>query len=197
MITEEIGHGERVRILDFGLARLRGNVGRDATQTNMVVGTPNYMAPEQTVPGGNDRRAHRHLCGRRRAVRDGRRRSPVPRRGHAAAARHASRGADPAARRSRHEGTELPSGLQELIDKAMAKSPDARFQTAIELAKAIDEVAARQAATTRDRRHDRRARARRSRHARSAPTMLDLDTRGRRRRAAAPVAVLAHDARPR
>src|SRR4029078_1675148 len=52
MITDEIGHGERVRILDFGLARLRGNVGRDATQTNVVVGTPNYMAPEQTVPGG-------------------------------------------------------------------------------------------------------------------------------------------------
>ena len=40
-----------MRILDFGLARLRGNVGRDATQTNLVVGTPNYMAPEQTVPG--------------------------------------------------------------------------------------------------------------------------------------------------
>src|SRR5512143_1931440 len=53
MISEEIGHGERVRILDFGLARLQGNVGRDATQTNMVVGTPNYMAPEQTVPGAN------------------------------------------------------------------------------------------------------------------------------------------------
>ncbi|HEX5058767.1 MAG TPA: serine/threonine-protein kinase, partial [Kofleriaceae bacterium] len=51
MISEEIGHGQRVRILDFGLARLQGNVGRDATQTNMVVGTPNYMAPEQTVPG--------------------------------------------------------------------------------------------------------------------------------------------------
>src|SRR5207248_11694091 len=51
MITDEIGHGERVRLLDFGLARLRGNVGRDATQTNLVVGTPNYMAPEQTVPG--------------------------------------------------------------------------------------------------------------------------------------------------
>ena len=49
-------HGERVRILDFGLARLRGNVGRDATQTNMVVGTPNYMAPEQTVPAGRSTR---------------------------------------------------------------------------------------------------------------------------------------------
>src|SRR5438477_358466 len=52
MVSEEIGTGDHVRILDFGLARLRGAVGRDATQSNVVVGTPNYMAPEQTVGGG-------------------------------------------------------------------------------------------------------------------------------------------------
>jgi serine/threonine-protein kinase len=142
MITEEIGHGERVRILDFGLARLRGNVGRDATQTNMVVGTPNYMAPEQTVPGSSidartdiyavgvvlfemivgDRPFHAEetlqLLGMHRAA-------PIPR-----------------LKDRVREGTELPNGLQDLIDKAMAKAPDARFQSAIELATAIDEVAA-------------------------------------------------------
>ncbi|MBV8758694.1 MAG: serine/threonine protein kinase [Deltaproteobacteria bacterium] len=142
MITEEIGHGERVRILDFGLARLRGNVGRDATQTNMVVGTPNYMAPEQTVPGSNidartdiyavgvvlfemivgDRPFHAEetlqLLGMHRAA-------PIPR----------------IADRVR-EGTELPNGLQAVIDKAMAKAPDARYQSAIELAQAIDDVIA-------------------------------------------------------
>ena len=98
------GTGEHVRILDFGLARLRGNVGRDATQTNMVVGTPNYMAPEQTVAGRHDRRAHRSLRARRRAVRDGRRRASVCRRGHARAARHAPRGTDPAPGGSRARG---------------------------------------------------------------------------------------------
>src|SRR5580692_11105004 len=52
MITDEIGTGEHVRLLDFGLARLRGGgPARDATLANVVVGTPNYMAPEQTVPG--------------------------------------------------------------------------------------------------------------------------------------------------
>ncbi len=142
MITEEIGHGERVRILDFGLARLRGNVGRDATQTNMVVGTPNYMAPEQTVPGSNidartdiyavgvvlfemvvgDRPFHAEetlqLLGMHRAA-------PIPRLADRVP-----------------EGVELPNGLQALIDKAMAKAPDARYQSAIELASAIDEVIA-------------------------------------------------------
>ncbi|MEO8554324.1 MAG: protein kinase [Kofleriaceae bacterium] len=142
MITDEIGHGERVRILDFGLARLRGNVGRDATQTNMVVGTPNYMAPEQTVPAGMiDARTdlyalgvvlYEMIVGERpfsaedtMALLGMHRGAPIPR-----LANHVP------------EGTELPEGLQALIDKAMAKSPADRFQSAIEMADAIDEVAA-------------------------------------------------------
>ena len=140
MITDEIGHGERVRILDFGLARLRGNVGRDATQTNVVVGTPNYMAPEQTVPGGTiDARTDIYavgvvlfemiagerpfraedtmqLLGMHRAA-------PIP--------KLADRVPD----------VDLPDGMQELIEKAMAKSPADRYQTAIELAGALDAVA--------------------------------------------------------
>ena len=142
MITDEIGHGEHVRILDFGLARLRGNVGRDATQTNMVVGTPNYMAPEQTVPAATIDARTDHLRRRRRAVRDGRRRAAVRGRGHDGAARHASRGADPAARRSRaRRHRAARRACRSSIDKAMAKSPADRFQTAIELAEAIDEIA--------------------------------------------------------
>ena len=59
------------------------------------------------------RRAHRHLRRRRRAVRDDRRRAAVPGRGHAAAARHAPRRADPAARRSRaRRALELPEGCR-------------------------------------------------------------------------------------
>jgi len=140
MISDEIGHGERVRILDFGLARLRGNVGRDATQTNMVVGTPNYMAPEQTVPGGTiDARTDLYALGvvlfemvvgeRPFAAEDTlallgmHRGAPIPRLADRV-----------------DEDTALPEGLQALIDKAMAKSPDARFQTAIEMANAIDGI---------------------------------------------------------
>ncbi len=142
MISEEIGHGERVRILDFGLARLQGNVGRDATQTNMVVGTPNYMAPEQTVPGAAlDGRAdiyavgivlYEMIAGERPFNAEDtmqllgmHRAAPIP------------RIAD-----KLHPGIELPIGVQEILDKALAKSRDARFQTAIEFATAIDEVLA-------------------------------------------------------
>ena len=140
MITEEIGTGEHVRILDFGLARLRGAVGRDATQTNVVVGTPNYMAPEQTVGGSTiDARTDVYavgvvlfemICGQRPfqaedtlALLGMHRAAPIP------------KVADRVDRT-----VVLPPGLQDLIDTAMAKSPEDRFQTAVELANAIDEM---------------------------------------------------------
>ncbi len=141
MISEEIGTGDHVRILDFGLARLRGAVGRDATQTNVVVGTPNYMAPEQTVGGGLiDARTDIYavgvvlfemICGDRPFQADDtlallgmHRAAPIPR-----LADHVA------------GDVQLPPGLQEIVDTAMAKSPGDRFQGAIELAEAIDEVA--------------------------------------------------------
>lgn len=144
VVTDEIGHGERVRILDFGLARLRaaGDSGRDATRSNMVVGTPNYMAPEQTIPGNRiDHRADIYavgvvlfemIAGERPFVAEEtlqllgmHRAAPVPK----LADRMMDRGS-------------IPSGLQPLVEKAMAKSSSARFQTALELAAAIDEVLA-------------------------------------------------------
>lgn len=46
-------HGEEVRILDFGLAKLRDapDNGHDITRTGQVMGTPAFMAPEQIEQG--------------------------------------------------------------------------------------------------------------------------------------------------
>ncbi|MGE4299005.1 MAG: protein kinase [Desulfovibrionaceae bacterium] len=48
---------DRVKVIDFGLSRLRGEVAASAP-SNIKIGTPYYTAPEQeTDPDGADRRA--------------------------------------------------------------------------------------------------------------------------------------------
>jgi serine/threonine-protein kinase len=170
MVSEEIGTGDHVRILDFGLARLRGAVGRDATQSNVVVGTPNYMAPEQTVGGGLiDARTDIYaagvvlfemVCGERPFQADDtlallgmHRAAPIPRLTDRMA-----------------ESVVLPGGLQDMIDQAMAKSPSDRYQSAIEFTEAIDAVASGSAAKSPVIRRGTEAR----KAAGHAPTLLDV-----------------------
>ena len=177
MISDEIGAGEHVRILDFGLARLRGAVGRDATQTNVVVGTPNYMAPEQTVGGGIiDARTDVYavgivlfemICGDRPfqaedtlALLGMHRAAPIP--------KLVDRVEDP---------VEIPDGVQAIVERALAKSPEDRFQSAIELAQAIDAVtSAITAAIISENSRPVATPSARHNAAGLAPTMLDIDS---------------------
>jgi serine/threonine protein kinase len=57
-------HG-RVKIADFGLARLRNNTGKNQSiATDQVIGTPQYMAPEQIEhPSKTDHRADIYSLG--------------------------------------------------------------------------------------------------------------------------------------
>jgi eukaryotic-like serine/threonine-protein kinase len=181
MITEEIGTGEHVRILDFGLARLRGGGSRDATQSNVVVGTPNYMAPEQTVGGGIiDARTDIYavgvvlfemIAGERPfqaedtlALLGMHRAAPIPQLADRVP-----------------KGVVVPDGVQAIIDRAMAKSPADRYQSAIDLASAIDEIIGTQLSGKHRLPTEKSGRTKRkpsnsSSAAAIAPTMLDLET---------------------
>ena len=44
--------GERVKVLDFGIAKLTDQQGGAKTATNQVMGTPAYMSPEQCAGAG-------------------------------------------------------------------------------------------------------------------------------------------------
>src|SRR5690606_24426268 len=75
MITSSADEAELVKVLDFGLAKLRSkNVDGSTTNVGSVFGTPHYMAPEQITGVDVDGRAdlyslglilHEMLTGRR------------------------------------------------------------------------------------------------------------------------------------
>jgi hypothetical protein len=61
MVDATGSFGDQVRILDFGLAKLRE--GTSGLTTGFVVGTPSYMAPEQTLAQPVDERTDIYACG--------------------------------------------------------------------------------------------------------------------------------------
>lgn len=130
--------GERVKLLDFGIAKLAHGVGDAShTTTGTVMGTPTYMAPEQCRGAGAvDHRAdlyslgcvaYEMLCGQPPFVADG----PGD-----VIARHLY--FEPQPPRSRR--TEIPAELEEIVLRLLKKDPRARYATAAELVRAIDHL---------------------------------------------------------
>jgi serine/threonine-protein kinase len=117
----------RARLLDFGLASLAGS--SDETITIEHSGTPAYMAPERFELGLNDSRGdiwalgvilYELISGRMPFTGD---------HGHIS---HAILNEFPAPLASLRPG--LPPELDEIVDKALTKEPDERYQTAAEMA---------------------------------------------------------------
>ncbi len=147
MITRAAGTDGLVRILDFGLAKLRDGASSDVSSASIVVGTPNYMSPEQAMGSDVDNRTDVYatgillfelLTGKKPYQSDvalhillQHREDPIPRLAATAPER------------------EFPEGLQQIIDTAMAKDPKARFADVIEFANAIRALEAGDLATLR------------------------------------------------
>jgi serine/threonine-protein kinase len=73
VILNSTAAGLRVKVLDFGIAKLRDDTASHLTQTGSVMGTPHYMSPEQCLGEELDNRAdiysvavvlYEMLCGR-------------------------------------------------------------------------------------------------------------------------------------
>jgi tetratricopeptide (TPR) repeat protein len=141
MLTDATGVGEQVRVLDFGLAKLR-EVGDDPEPTapNWLAGTPQYMAPEQWQAGPIDPRTDLYAAGVVLfEMLTGRKpfeaRAPLElMRAHAELTPPALSSVSPRL-----------SGLTELdavVQRALAKSPCARFASASEFAAALEALPA-------------------------------------------------------
>ena len=118
-----------VKVLDFGLARLAAS---EMTRTGTVMGTPHYMAPEQLRGQKADARSdvfalgaifYELLSGVRAF--EGQMHEVMQR----------MRERDPMPLRQRAPAT--PLALATLVEKAMARDPEARFKDASELGRAV------------------------------------------------------------
>ena len=120
-----------VKVMDFGLARMAGT--EHLTNDGYMVGTPAYMSPEQVLGGEVDGRAdlyamgvliYRMLTGRLPFKADS---------GIAMAQKQIHDAPTPV----RQLRAELPSICEDLFTRALAKSPDERYQTADQLKAAL------------------------------------------------------------
>ena len=122
-------------VADFGIARAASLAGDLAlTQTGMVVGTPSYMSPEQTVGDSTvDGRSDIYslACLLFEAL------SGAPPFTGGGAAAVARRRLTEAAPRLRAASSEIPAAIDEAVAKALARDPADRFATAEEFAAAL------------------------------------------------------------
>jgi tRNA A-37 threonylcarbamoyl transferase component Bud32 len=125
-----------VKLLDFGIASLQTEGDAKLTRTGSVLGTPQYMSPEQAQGGGIDARSdlwsvgamlYRALAGR------------APYRGDTYNALIVSivTGQHAPLSESRPD---LPNGLLETVERAMRKSPVERFHSAAQMGTALRAV---------------------------------------------------------
>jgi hypothetical protein len=123
--------GLRVKILDFGIAKLTEGSEVEATRAGMMMGTPRYMAPEQSRGAGSvDRTADLYalgcivfemLTGRPPFAGD----TPGE-----MIAQHLIEDAPPLP-------TEFPKPIADAVMKALQKTPAQRWQFAVDFAKAL------------------------------------------------------------
>jgi serine/threonine-protein kinase len=142
----EVPGGERIKLLDFGIAKLAVDTtsSSNVTKTGAVMGTPTYMAPEQCRGVTVDHRADLYslgcviyelCCGLPPFVGEGS--------GDVLAA-HIHLPVPPMTAR----GAEVPPAVEELVLHLLAKAPADRVQSAEELIRAIDAVTADRATVT-------------------------------------------------
>ena len=143
MVTPKAPLGVHVRILDFGLARLLE--ASNSLTDGLAVGTPSYMAPEQCRGGTVDARVDLYACGVVMFEMLAGRKPYVAGDPIAIIKKVLN---DPVPVLSEH-APEVGAALEAVVTRALAKSPDDRFATAIAMSDAIDAALANRAAPER------------------------------------------------
>jgi len=136
ILTDTDGLPDHVKILDFGLAKLRDG---PAKTSGLAIGTPSYMSPEQTgAPGEIDGRTdiyavgvvmHEMLAGAKPFASE-----------KVAEILLMHRDQAPPPLRQVVPAAGISAALEAVVLRALAKKPDDRYQTAVEFAAALEGV---------------------------------------------------------
>ncbi|MBC7932144.1 MAG: protein kinase [Rubrivivax sp.] len=143
IMLEETGGGDWAKVLDFGIAKIQQDVDNNdpgLTAPNLIIGTPQYMSPEQCSQASNiDSRSDIYSFG---VILFETLTGHVP-----------FAGDSPTAIMMKHlqepppsvldERKDLPASVGEVVARALAKQPEDRYQNASELYDALVEAAAK------------------------------------------------------
>ena len=136
ILDEALGTHDHLRILDFGLAKLR-DFGVDLT-SGLAIGTPSYMAPEQTFSEPVDARTDLYAVG---IVLYEMLTGTKPFRADSTAELiRLQREGAPVPIRTVRPDAGFSTTLEGVVLRALAKRPAARFQTAGEMAAALEAI---------------------------------------------------------
>lgn len=141
MVMEKAGHKNFIKVLDFGLAKIRfGESSIDHTKSGLVCGTPQYMSPEQVMGEKVDERCDIYAAGiilyellTGQPPFDAE--SPM-----AIAMKHLK--ADPPPIRTNSSRVMVPVEMQMLVLRCLAKPREQRPQSAAELRGELEAVLA-------------------------------------------------------
>ncbi|MBK7827269.1 serine/threonine-protein kinase [Nannocystis sp.] len=127
-----IDANDRVKLIDFGIAR--GDLQAGMTATNMIVGTPEYMAPEQVRGGAVDARTDVYALG---AVLYHALTGRPPFRGDTPISVGLAHCQDPVTP-PRQLRPDIPAVWDSVITRALEKTPSARFPSVQALQAALN-----------------------------------------------------------
>ncbi len=143
MLTSRKGGGETVKVVDFGIAKAVGGdqAGQKVTKTGLVVGTPEFMSPEQlsgdTLDGRSDLYSlalvfYRMLIGK------------LPFEATSVQETMVKRLTDePVTLAEARPDLSFPAGLQPVLDTALARTPMQRYQSVAKFAADVAAVTGR------------------------------------------------------
>ena len=143
MLTGRKGGGDTVKVVDFGIAKAVGGdqAGQKVTKTGLVVGTPEFMSPEQLSGDPLDGRSDLYSLALVffRTLTGG-----LPFQATSVQETMIKRLTDePTKLAAARPDLSFPAGLQTVLDTALARTPAERYQTVVKFAADVAAVTGR------------------------------------------------------